>query len=190
VASLLVASSMPIRDLDAFGGPTSARVVANRGVNGIDGMASTALGLALGGGPVVALVGDLALLHDLGGLAALAAAAERGALPHGVTLVAVDNGGGGIFRHLPIAGQDVPLDRMFVTPHGRDLVLAARGLGLDARRIEDLRQLRAALSTCAGDPGARVLVVPIDAEASVARRKAAWARATDAAGAAIVEGSP
>ena len=95
-ARLVVASSMPVRDLEWFGGPTAV-AHANRGANGIDGVVSTALGVALGGTTTVALVGDIAFLHDGGALTAI----------HGrhcdLRIIVVDNDGGGIFSFLPQA---------------------------------------------------------------------------------------
>ena len=95
-ARLVVASSMPVRDLEWFGGP-AAIAHANRGANGIDGVLSTALGVAIGGTTTVALVGDIAFLHDSGALTALA---RRGT---DLRIVVVDNDGGGIFSFLPQA---------------------------------------------------------------------------------------
>ncbi|HVE94580.1 MAG TPA: 2-succinyl-5-enolpyruvyl-6-hydroxy-3-cyclohexene-1-carboxylic-acid synthase [Acidimicrobiales bacterium] len=122
--TLFVASSMPIRHVEWLGAPrTGLRVVANRGANGIDGLISTATGLALGGAaPVVALLGDLAFLHDIGGLRAAAGV-------EGLRYLVVDNGGGAIFEFLPQAEQldaDV-FERLFTTPHGLDVAALATG---------------------------------------------------------------
>jgi 2-succinyl-5-enolpyruvyl-6-hydroxy-3-cyclohexene-1-carboxylate synthase len=116
-AALVVASSMPIRDLDlVMPAQEHVRVLANRGVSGIDGFVSTAIGVALthDDGPTVALAGDLSLLHDVNGLLA----DDRPDL----TLVVLNNDGGGIFSLLPQASEDAAtFERLFGTPHGVDL---------------------------------------------------------------------
>lgn len=152
-ADLVVASSMPVRDLEWFGGP-AARAHANRGANGIDGVVSTALGRALTGRAVVALVGDIAFLHDANALLGLP---ERGV---DLTIVVVDNGGGGIFSFLPQASR-LPADRfeqLFGTPHRTDVVAIARAHGCDATTVDDVHQLAA--SVAAGGP--RVVRVSTD----------------------------
>lgn len=159
--ALVVASSMPIRDVEWFGGPARARVLANRGANGIDGVMSTAVGVALTGVPTVALVGDLAFLHDTN---ALLGAADRGI---DLTVVVVDNDGGAIFSFLPQADQLPPeeFERLFGTPHGLDLVAVARAHGVDAREATTLDELTF-------EPGVRVLVAKTDRQANVAVHRA------------------
>ena len=133
-------SSMPIRDVEWWGRPRGGvAVVANRGVNGIDGVLSTALGFATSrhAGPVTALIGDLAFLYDIG---ALLAAVRAGA---DLDVVVVDNDGGGIFNFLPQAGAQPPerFERLWGTPHGADLVTVARGYGAAVEEVPDLGRL-------------------------------------------------
>jgi len=127
-ATLVVSSSMPVRDLEAFAAPRGRppRVVANRGANGIDGVVSTALGVALAStDPTVALVGDLAFLHDASAL--LQVEGQQAAL----TVVVADNGGGGIFSFLEQAStlDAQSFDRLFGTPQAADVAAVAKGFG-------------------------------------------------------------
>ena len=123
---LVLASSMPIRDMDTFAaadGP-AVPVAANRGASGIDGTVATAAGFARGlGKPVTLVIGDLALLHDLNSLAML-----KG-LP--VVVVAINNDGGGIFSFLPVARQEKIFEPYFGTPHGLNFEAAAGIFGLE-----------------------------------------------------------
>ena len=148
-------SSMPIRDLDTFAEAAVARaaplvVGANRGASGIDGAIASAVGLAKGlRAPVGALVGDLAVLHDLGSLAELARS------PQPVVLVVVNNDGGGIFSFLPaLTSQDDVFERCFGTPHGYRFEHACRMFDLDYHRPETRAAARGALQRCfaAGRP--------------------------------------
>ena len=180
-ATLLVSSSMPVRDLEWYARPREGvRVVANRGASGIDGVVSTALGLAAGtsGGPTVALVGDLAFLHDAGGL--------LGARRHEVdcAIVVVDNDGGGIFSFLPQAELVAPdrFETLFGTPHGLDLAQVATAYGVPASRVERLDALGPALD----GRGVRVLHVRTDRAANVAVHR----EINDAVAAALTAGRP
>jgi 2-succinyl-5-enolpyruvyl-6-hydroxy-3-cyclohexene-1-carboxylate synthase len=165
-ATLYAANSMAIRELDAFAGPRPSRlqVLANRGVNGIDGQVSAALGAAAAlGVPTVLWCGDLALLHDVSGLLA-------GRL-HGsdLTIVVSNDDGGGIFEYLPVAGT-VPravFEEMFAVPHGLDLVELAHGLGWQAVRADSVPTFGAALARALGG-GRHVIEVPVDRAANTA----------------------
>jgi 2-succinyl-5-enolpyruvyl-6-hydroxy-3-cyclohexene-1-carboxylate synthase len=166
-ALLVLGSSTPVRDVDRLAVPRcDVTVLANRGVAGIDGTVSTALGAALvHDGPAVALLGDLTFLHDLQGLLT----GEGETVPD-LVLVVPDNDGGGIFAQLE-PGQDRharDYRRVFGTPHGRDLVAVAEALGWPATRVTTADGLRTALA--AGGP--RVVVATTDqrAEASLADR--------------------
>ena len=162
--TLVASSSMPIRDIEWFGPPSpAARVLANRGVNGIDGVLSTAIGVAMTQpeAPTVALLGDLAFLYDAG---ALLWAARR---PVDLRVVVVDNNGGGIFSFLPQAEAlraDV-FETYWGTPHGLDLVAVATAYGVPARRVDSRDELDRFL--IGPGPGVRVAVVPSDRAANV-----------------------
>ena len=134
-ATLVVASSMPVRDLESFAVPRRSppRVVANRGANGIDGVVSTALGVAIGSArPTVALVGDLAFLHDVTALLG------QKAPPVPLTVVVADNRGGGIFSFLEQAARlDEPtFELLFGTPLPQDPASVASGFGWPVDRID------------------------------------------------------
>lgn len=157
---VLAGNSMPVRDLDTFT-PTTPRLhryLGNRGANGIDGLLSTALGLAAGGPPrVVAVVGDLSFLHDLTALLA----ARR--LDLQVTIVVIDNDGGGIFSFLPQAdaphsGIGLPehFEELFGTPHGIELGPVVEALGARHQAV-DPGSLRLVLRAAVDQPGVDVL---------------------------------
>lgn len=143
-AHLVVSSSMPIRDLEWYAVPRRGVTVhANRGANGIDGVVSTAVGVALGSGaPTTCLIGDVAFLHDS---SALIGIAQRDV---DLTLVVVDNDGGGIFSFLPQAADPggAAFEALFGTPHGTDIpaLAAAHGIPGGGVRLVHVRTDRAA----------------------------------------------
>jgi 2-succinyl-5-enolpyruvyl-6-hydroxy-3-cyclohexene-1-carboxylate synthase len=145
-ALLWVASSMPARDLDRHMVPRGdIRVLASRGASGIDGLVSSAVGAALahqraGGGPAVALLGDLALLHDAPGLF-LGPVEPRPDL----CLIVVNNDGGGIFSMLEQAAFPESFERIFGTPHGADVAALAAAAGIPYRRLERAEDVPVAL---------------------------------------------
>jgi len=156
-SALVVASSMPIRDLDATMRPRDGlRIVANRGVSGIDGFVSTALGVATThvGGPTVALAGDLSILHDVNGFLA----ADR----PDITFVVINNDGGGIFSLLPQSALEnaQTFERVFGTPHGIDFARLADVYDIAHREVKDADQLAAALAE--PSDGVRLLEVRTD----------------------------
>ena len=116
--ALHIASSMPIRDVEFFWKKNlkSRELFSNRGANGIDGTLSTALGIAQVRGRSVLLTGDLAFLHDRNGLLVAGSSRYHGKL----TVVLINNSGGGIFEHLPIAKQNPPFEEFFATPQDVD----------------------------------------------------------------------
>jgi 2-succinyl-5-enolpyruvyl-6-hydroxy-3-cyclohexene-1-carboxylate synthase len=171
---LYVSSSMPVRDVDAFAGAPRARVLVNRGLNGIDGIVSCAAGAAWSNGePATALVGDLALLHDLGGLIA----AARLNIP--LNVLCVNNDGGGIFHFLPIAAHKDVFEPLFGTPHGLDLEGAAKLVRAEFVKAGDARTLREALKA---PPTLRLIEARTDRERNVEQHRALQAAVVAALG--------
>jgi len=170
--TFFVASSMPVRDLDSFSAPRAGvRVLANRGVSGIDGFVSTVLGGARAAGPVVALLGDLCFLHDSNGLLG---AATRDL---NVTLVVVDNNGGGIFSFLPQATVLDPatFETLFTTPVGVDIAALAEVHGLTATVVTEVGALVPTINAAIAAGGVRVVVVRTDPTTNVDRHREVWA---------------
>ena len=186
-AVVLAGNSMPVRDLDAFL-PTSQRHIrclGNRGANGIDGLLSTALGVAAAQEqPVLAVVGDLSFLHDLNALVA----ARR--LGLAATILLVNNDGGGIFSFLPQASVMLPsaglpahYEELFGTPHGTDFGPLVRALGAEHQLAADDESLLAAVRRSVGRPGVQVVEVRTERVRNVeshAEALAAVARAVEA----------
>jgi 2-succinyl-5-enolpyruvyl-6-hydroxy-3-cyclohexene-1-carboxylate synthase len=183
-ATLFVASSMPVRDIETFWPirRDPPRVLCNRGANGIDGTVSSAFGAAAAAdGPVVLLIGDVALAHDIGGLLA----ARRLGLK--LTIVLLDNGGGGIFDFLPVAGaamaretdplhdseQDI-YTRHIATPTGLDFSDAASLYGLSHERAEDVAQFRSALERALARESSSIVEVRGDRAANVQLHRRVW----------------
>jgi 2-succinyl-5-enolpyruvyl-6-hydroxy-3-cyclohexene-1-carboxylate synthase len=177
-ATLVVGSSMPVRDVDAFAHPREGLgFVANRGVSGIDGFVATALGVAaVAGGPVAALCGDLTFLHDAGSVLG------AGRRPEAVVFVVCDNDGGGIFSFLPQAGLPAArFEELFGTPHGLDLGGLAAVAGLEAQRVTRPAELVPALDKALGAGRSSVLLVPGERPRNAARHR----EALDAVAAAL-----
>jgi 2-succinyl-5-enolpyruvyl-6-hydroxy-3-cyclohexene-1-carboxylate synthase len=192
-ATLFVASSMPVRDIETFWPVREdpPRVLCNRGANGIDGIVSSAFGVAAheagpegSGGPVVLLIGDVALAHDIGGL--LAASRLGGRL----TIVLIDNAGGGIFDFLPVSGTSMALEveaaapgggdsaeiytRHIATPTGLDFARACALYGLEHRPASDAPTLRAALETALAGEGCSLIEVRSSRDHNVALHRDVW----------------
>ena len=164
-ATLFVASSMPIRDVELFfpARSTGPRVLSNRGANGIDGTVSAAFGAAAAsGGPVVLLIGDVALAHDIGGLLA----ARR--LGLSITIVLLNNDGGGIFHFLPVSAETDAFEEHVATPHGLEFSHAAALYGLGYERPQSAAELRAALQRSLQGTGTNVIEVRTDRRQNLA----------------------
>ena len=141
---LVVSSSMPIRDIEWFGAPRNGlRVHANRGANGIDGVVSTAVGVALATRqPTTLLIGDIALLHDVNGLISLASRKID------LRIVVIDNNGGGIFSFLPQAQalDEAKFEKIFGTPHDANIKMLAQAHQINTHELKNISDLAEVLS--------------------------------------------
>ena len=176
-AALLAGNSMPVRDMDSFlpGMDKTLRVLSNRGANGIDGVVSTALGVAAVAPPAALVVGDISFYHDMNGLLA----AKRYAPD--LLIVVVQNDGGGIFSYLPQASlsQDT-FEALFGTPHGLDFAHAAALYGLPHRRAQTWPDFRGAVTAWRAGGGTHVVEVPSDRARSLDEHRGVWAAAAEA----------
>jgi 2-succinyl-5-enolpyruvyl-6-hydroxy-3-cyclohexene-1-carboxylate synthase len=184
-ASLFLASSMPVRDVESFWPvrPDPPRVLCNRGANGIDGTVSSAFGVAAATDtPVVLLIGDVALAYDLGGLLA------HRRLGLDLTIVLLNNEGGGIFDFLPVArARSVRRDDVYTThiatPTGLDFAKAAELYGLGHEHVEDVFAFRAALERSFEDGasrGAHIIEVRTERAANVELHALLWKAVSEA----------
>ncbi|MFN8053378.1 MAG: 2-succinyl-5-enolpyruvyl-6-hydroxy-3-cyclohexene-1-carboxylic-acid synthase [Acidimicrobiales bacterium] len=182
--NLVVSSSMPVRDLEWYGDRRGdIGVFSNRGANGIDGVTSTAAGVALGtGAPTICVIGDVAFLHDTNGLLGIG----RRELP--LCIVVIDNDGGGIFSFLPQAEALEPerFEQLFGTPHAVDLMGLARAHGLDTAFAFTHDEFVAILQKWAGLPRPLVVVMRSERGRNVVEHRAI----NDAVAEAVTGGAP
>lgn len=159
-STLFVGNSLPVRHLDQFARPMEKRirVFGNRGASGIDGVISS----ALGAGADVLVIGDISFYHDMNGLLAAQRCGRK------ITIVLLNNDGGGIFYRLPIAKFDPPFTDLFVTPHGLNFEHAARMYGFDFVSVEG--SFRQAFQASLNSPNSTILEVKTDAKQDFARR--------------------
>lgn len=163
---LFSANSMAVRAVDTFYVTSAAglTVLANRGLNGIDGTTSTAFGAAQQFNQTVFLTGDLTFLHDLNALALnqeFRRRAQEGAPVPAITVVLLNNSGGAIFDMLPQASDEAYFERLFLTPHETDFTKVAEGFGIDCARTETVAAFKDALAAFAGKPGVHLVEVPL-----------------------------
>lgn len=165
-ASMFISNSRPVRDLDRFGRPRTSPIdtYGNRGVSGIDGITSTALGIASAATqPLVLITGDIAFYHDMTGLLAI----DRCNIDF--TAIVINNDGGGIFHALPIAGHDT--FEQFKTPHGLDFQPLGDLFDFDYRRVADISELKQAFDQAHTAGGTTVLEIRTDASSDQDRRE-------------------
>ena len=176
---IFVSNSMPIRDLDAFL-PSSLKrlkVFANRGANGIDGVISTATGVSKGspGAHTILFTGDLAFLHDISGFTAL----KR--LGSDLTVVVVDNNGGGIFSFLPIAEtEEINFQKLFHTPHDLDIRTVAAIIDANFFAPTSHKDFSEALKQSINTGGVNVIHVTVDTQTNVSTHKTASKKVNEA----------
>lgn len=155
--ALVVGSSMPVRDVEWWARPRATDTYSNRGVNGIDGVVSTALGVGAGA-TSIGLIGDITMLHDVSGLV-------DGVGGHGgsCALVVVDNNGGGIFSFLPQSDALEPaqFERLFGTPRDHDLATISRAFGHQGTTVTTRAELEEAIDVALSTRGLSVIVAKV-----------------------------
>ena len=164
---------MPVRDLDTFfwSGEQRIRFLGNRGANGIDGIVSSALGASAAAAqhePTVLVLGDLSFFHDLNGL--LAARLHQLDL----TIVLINNDGGGIFSFLPQAMYPDHFEQLFGTPTGLDFRLAVEMYGGQFEKVTSWEQFRKAVSRSLNTGGLHVLEVPTERTSNAKMHRQLW----------------
>lgn len=172
--TLFVGNSMPIRDLDTFFGLTrqSIRILANRGANGIDGVLSTALGVAAASlGKVVLVIGDLSFYHDMNALLM----AKQYQLD--LTVILVQNDGGGIFSFLPQADLANHFETLFGTPHGLSFKPLVEMFDGQWSSVPDWEAFGRALTQSLQRGGLHVIEVRTDRRDNVHRHRQIWREA-------------
>jgi len=176
-ATLYVASSMPVRDVEGYTAvrDDAPRVLCNRGANGIDGTLSTAFGVAAGvPGPCVLLTGDVAFLHDLGGLLAVRRLGAH------LVIVLLDNDGGGIFNFLAVRDAGEAFEEHVATPHGVSFAEVAAAFGCRYERAASPDAFRDALDRALVADGTTVIAVRSDREENVALHRRVWQAVAEA----------
>ncbi|MGM9988484.1 MAG: 2-succinyl-5-enolpyruvyl-6-hydroxy-3-cyclohexene-1-carboxylic-acid synthase [Bacillaceae bacterium] len=168
--NLFVSNSMPIRDVDSFFYclDEDVTIYGNRGVNGIDGVVSTALGVATQGERVVLLIGDLSFYHDLNGL--LAAKLYE----MNVTIVVVNNDGGGIFSFLPQANESMHFEKVFGTPLGLDYQHVVQMYGGQFFRTETMDEFQTLMNKCQRENGLHVIEVISKRDDNLTAHRQLW----------------
>jgi len=167
---LVVGSSMPVRDVEWWTPPRTAPTYSNRGVNGIDGVVSTVLGVACGES-AIGLVGDITMLHDVSAL--VDGLGDAGGT---CALVVADNHGGGIFSFLSqrTSVEDATFEQLFGTPRQQDLGAIASAFGHRALRVATGPQLRAALEEALDIPGLTVIIADVPSRDENVRLHDEW----------------
>lgn len=166
-SNVFIGNSLPVRDLDNFLSKTEKKlnVYFNRGASGIDGITSTALGIAVLKKPTILITGDLSFLHDLGALSI----AAKYSVP--LVVVVINNNGGGIFESLPIGKSAKKLNEYFVTPHNQELSNIIKSFGINHQLLINKTKLKNQITKSIAKKSTTVLEVQTDAGKSSEIRK-------------------
>lgn len=169
-SALFVGNSMPIRDLDSFffEDERSIRLLANRGANGIDGLVSSALGAAAIVPPLYLIIGDLSFFHDLNGLLA----AKLNDL--NITIIVMNNNGGGIFSYLPQASEEKHFEQLFGTPADLNFAHAAKLYGAAYEKVADLDSLDKSMAKAETAKGPLIIEAITDRAENVIVHRRLW----------------
>ncbi|WP_062109563.1 2-succinyl-5-enolpyruvyl-6-hydroxy-3-cyclohexene-1-carboxylic-acid synthase [Bacillus niameyensis] len=169
-STVFVGNSMPIRDVDTFFHKTdkNIHIMANRGANGIDGVVSTAMGVSVHKRPLFLVIGDLSFFHDMNGL--LAAKLHK----LNITIILLNNDGGGIFSYLPQAAEPKHFEILFGTPTGLDFEHAVRMYNGKYTKISDWDQYKLAISNATNHEGLNVIEVPTDRMQNLTSHQEMW----------------
>ncbi|MDZ7623408.1 MAG: 2-succinyl-5-enolpyruvyl-6-hydroxy-3-cyclohexene-1-carboxylic-acid synthase [Ignavibacteriaceae bacterium] len=165
-SNIFIGNSLPVRDLDNFVNSTAKRfnIFFNRGASGIDGVTSTAFGIALSKKPTVLITGDLSFLHDLNALSI----AAKYTIP--LIIIVINNNGGGIFESLPIAGKVKQFREYFITPHNLELDSIVKSFGINHQLITSRSQLQSHLIKSLNKNSSSVLEIQTNAVKSAELR--------------------
>jgi 2-succinyl-5-enolpyruvyl-6-hydroxy-3-cyclohexene-1-carboxylate synthase len=176
-SNLFVGNSMPIRDVDSFfmSTPKDIRILTNRGANGIDGVVSSAIGSAVSGRPTTLLLGDISFFHDLNGLWM----AKHYNIP--LTIVVINNNGGGIFSYLPQANEEKHFEELFGTPVNLDFSHAIQMFGGAHKKVETWSEYKQALDQSQHHDGIFVIEALTSRNDHVDFHKAKWESVKEAA---------
>ncbi|KRF65998.1 2-succinyl-5-enolpyruvyl-6-hydroxy-3-cyclohexene-1-carboxylate synthase [Bacillus sp. Soil768D1] len=169
-STLFVGNSMPIRDLDTFflSNEKGIKTFANRGANGIDGVVSTALGVSTVSENTVLAIGDLSFFHDMNGL--LAAKLQK----QNITILLINNDGGGIFSFLPQANDREHFETLFGTPHGLDFSHTAQLYGGKYSKVQNWDELKQVFTESFEIQGLKIIEVPTERESNLQKHRNLW----------------
>lgn len=169
-SNLFVGNSMPIRDIDTFffNNDKKIRILANRGANGIDGVVSTALGVSTVLENTVLVIGDLSFFHDMNGL--MAAKLQK----QNLTILLINNDGGGIFSFLPQSSEKDYFEQLFGTPHGLDFSHAAAMYGGEYSKVGSWTEFQSVFEESFQIPGLKIIEVPTERESNVMKHRELW----------------